>query len=66
MLTVDPFVILISIALLATVGALLIGIVVMSGGGNTDSFASTPLMWARVGLQALTVLLLIVALLMRR
>jgi hypothetical protein len=63
---VDPFVILISIALLATVGALLIGIVVMSGGGNTDSFASTPLMWARVGLQALTVLLLIVALLMRR
>ncbi len=62
----DPFVILISIALLATVGALLIGIVVMSGGGNTDAFASTPLMWARVGLQALTVLLLIVALLMRR
>ena len=61
----DPFVVLISIALLATVGALLIGILVMSGGGNTDSVASTPLMWARVGLQALTIVLLFVALLMR-
>ena len=44
----DPFAVLISIALLATVGALLIGILVMSGGGNTDSVASTPLMWARL------------------
>jgi hypothetical protein len=63
---VDPFVILISIALLATVAALLIGVLIMSGGGNTDAFASTPLMWARVGLQALTILLLLLALLMRR
>jgi hypothetical protein len=63
---VDPFVVLISIALLATVGALLIGILIMSGGGNTDAYASTPLMWARVGLQALTVLLLVIALLVRR
>jgi len=63
---VDPFAVLISIALLATVGALLIGILVMSGGGNTDSVASTPLMWARVGLQALTTVSLLVALLMRR
>ena len=62
----DPFVVVISIALLATVGALLIGILVMSGGGNTDAYASTPLMWARVGLQALTIVLLFVALLMRR
>jgi hypothetical protein len=46
---VDPFVIVIGIALLATVGALLIGLLVMSGGGNTDAHASTPLMWARVG-----------------
>jgi hypothetical protein len=63
---VDPFVILISIALLATVGALLIGILIMSGGGNTDAYASTALMWARVGLQALTILLLVIALLVRR
>ncbi len=62
----DPFVILISIALLATVAALLIGVLIMSGGGNTDAYASTPLMWARVGLQALTILLLLLALLMRR
>jgi hypothetical protein len=38
----------------------------MSGGGNTDAHASTPLMWARVGLQALTILLLFVALVIRR
>jgi sorbitol-specific phosphotransferase system component IIBC len=63
---VDPFVIVIGIALLATVGALLIGLLVMSGGGNTDAHASTPLMWARVGLQALTILLLFVALVIRR
>jgi hypothetical protein len=63
---VDPFAILISIALLATVGALLLGVLVMSGGGNTDATASTPLMWVRVGLQALTILLLFLALLMRR
>jgi hypothetical protein len=63
---VDPFVIVIGIAILATVGALLIGILVMSGGGNTDAYASTPLMWLRVGLQALTVVLLLVALMMRR
>jgi len=63
---VDPFTIVISIALLATVGALLLGVLVMSGGGNTDATASTPLMWVRVGLQALTILLLFLALLMRR
>jgi len=63
---VDPFVIVIGIALRATVGALLIGLLVMSGGGNTDAHASTPLMWARVGLQALTILLLFVALVIRR
>jgi hypothetical protein len=62
---VDPFVIVVSVALLATVGALFIGLLVMSGGGNTDAQASTPLMWARIGLQALTMLLLLLALVMR-
>jgi len=37
----------------------------MAGGGATDKLISTPLMWARVGLQALTLILLIVAVLLK-
>jgi hypothetical protein len=62
----DPMLIVIFLALAATVVALLLGLMAMAGGGSTDQIASTPLMWLRVGLQAFTLLLLIVALLMER
>lgn len=54
----DPLLIVIILALIATVVAMLLGILVMSGGGTTDRWLSTPLMWVRIGLQGLTVLLL--------
>ncbi len=57
----DPLFILIVLALLAAAAAMLLGILVMSGGGNTNALLSTPLMWVRVGLQGLTVALLVLA-----
>jgi len=38
----------------------------MSGGGATDRLFSTRLMWTRVGFQALTLLLLVVAVVLRQ
>jgi hypothetical protein len=61
----DPILILIVLALAAATAAMLLGILVMSGGGATNMWLSTPLMWVRVGFQALTVLLLILAALLR-
>jgi len=61
----DPLLIVIVLALIATVVAMLLGILVMSGGGATDRWLSIPLMWVRVGLQGLTVLLLVLATLLR-
>ena len=60
----DPLVIVIALALCATVLALMLGIFSMGGGGATDQTLSTPLMWARVGLQGFTFLLLMAALLL--
>jgi hypothetical protein len=57
--------IVIVLALLATLGATILGLMAMSGGGATDREFSTPLMWTRVGLQAFTLLLLVVAALLR-
>ena len=54
------FMILIA-ALVATVIAMSIGLMSMAGGGSADRRFSEPLMWARVGLQALTVVLLVIA-----
>lgn len=62
----DPLLIVIILSLLATIVAMLIGLLAMSGGGAADKELSTPLMWARVGLQALTLLLLILAVFLRR
>jgi len=53
--------VLIVLALLATMATLLLGLISMGGGGSLDRQLSTPLMWARVGLQALAVALLIIA-----
>lgn len=61
----DLLTIVIILALTATVVTLFLGLLAMSGGGETDREVSTPLMWTRVGFQALTLLLLIIAVLLR-
>lgn len=62
----DPMVVIIILAIGATLVATLMGLIAMSSSGGADRELSTPLMWVRVGLQALTILLLIGAVLMRR
>ena len=57
----DLFVIVVIAAMLATVATVFLGVLTMSVGGSTDDSLSTPLMWARVGFQALTILLLFIA-----
>jgi hypothetical protein len=57
--------IVIILAMIATVVTMLLGLLAMSGGGATDKEFSTPLMWTRLGFQALTLLLLSVAILVR-
>jgi hypothetical protein len=54
--------IVIVIALLATVGTLLWGIVSMAKGGEFDQHHSHQIMFARVGLQAVALLFLLIAL----
>lgn len=61
----DPLLIVIILALVATVLALFLGLLAMSGGGSADSEFATPLMWTRVGFQTLTLILLILAVVMR-
>ncbi|MFQ5994150.1 MAG: twin transmembrane helix small protein [Acidiferrobacterales bacterium] len=53
---------LIIIGLLATTAALLTGVVSMGRGGEFDQSHSHQLMFARVGLQALTLICLLIAL----
>ena len=52
---------LVVFALLATVAALVTGIVSMAHGGGFDKRHSHQIMFARVGLQGITLLLLLVA-----
>jgi hypothetical protein len=61
----DPMTILLLAALAATVLALFTGLLSMSGGEAIDNQLAEPLMWTRVGLQGLTVVLLLVAVLIR-
>lgn len=61
----DPWVIIVVVALIATVVAMAMGLLAMGSGGVVDRDFSTPLMWVRIGLQAFTVLLLFAALLLR-
>lgn len=56
----DPLMIVIVLALAATVVALLLGLITMSST-STNQIVSTPLMWARVGFQAFTIVLLVLA-----
>lgn len=60
----DPLLVVIILALVATVVAMGLGLLVMSGR-STDRQFSTKLMWTRVGFQALTLLLLVIAVLLR-
>jgi hypothetical protein len=61
----DLFVVFIIVAMLITVATMFLGVLTMSGGGSTDDALSTPLMWARVGFQALTILLMFIAIRLR-
>ena len=61
----DLFVVVIIAAMLFTVATVFLGVLTMSVGGSTDRTLSTPLMWARVGFQALTLLLLFAAIRLR-
>ncbi|HEY6640766.1 twin transmembrane helix small protein [Povalibacter sp.] len=61
----DFLTVVIVLAIGATVATMFLGLLAMSSGGSTDREFSTPLMWTRVGFQALTLILLVVAVLMR-
>lgn len=61
----DLLLILIILSLAATIVSTIMGFVVMTGGGDMDKAFSNPLMRARVGLQALTIILLLIALILR-
>jgi hypothetical protein len=61
----DLFVVVIIAAMLFTVITVFLGVFTMSLGGSMDKALSTPLMWARVGFQALTLLLLFAAIRLR-
>jgi hypothetical protein len=61
----DPFVVVVVLALIATVITLFIGLLAMSRGEEVDREFSTPLMWTRIGLQAFAVVAMLVALLLR-
>ena len=60
----DPLTIVIVLALGATSVALVLGLMSM-GSPATNRVVSTPLMWARVGFQGFTLLLLVVAFLLQ-
>ena len=57
--------VIIVLALLATVGALLFGLMSLGQGGRFDRDFGTGFMWARVGFQAAAVVLLILALMLQ-
>ncbi len=61
----DPLLVVIILALVATVVAMGLGLLSMSGGGATDREFCTKLMWTRVAAQVATIVLLIVATLLR-
>jgi len=64
-ITMDLLTIIIILALIGTGVSMALGLLAMSGGGATDRLFSTRLMWARVGFQAFTLLLLAAAVFMR-
>ena len=63
--TMDLLTLIIILALIGTGVSMALGLLAMSGGGATDRLFSTRLMWVRVGFQAFTLLLLVVAVVLR-
>ncbi len=61
----DVLTILIVMALVATIITLFLGLFAMGGSGSLDKEVGEPLMWARVGLQGLAVILLLIAIWLR-
>jgi len=61
----DLLSVVIVIALLAVIVVMMIGLFAMGQGGDLDKMVSTRLMWARVGIQALAIALLILAVYLR-
>ena len=61
----DLLTLIIILALIGTGVSMALGLLAMSGGGATDRLFSTRLMWARVGFQAFTLLLLAAAVFLR-
>ena len=61
----DFLTVIIVLALLATILVMMIGLFSMGRGGNMDKLAATRMMWARVGIQAFAILLLILAVWLR-
>lgn len=61
----DLLTVVIVLALLATLVALLFGLTSLGQGGSFDKHFGTQFMWARVGLQAVAIALLVAALLLR-
>ncbi len=61
----DLLTIVIILALLATVVALVFGLMSLGQGGSFDKDFGTGFMWARVGLQGFAVVMLVIAFLLR-
>jgi len=58
----DLLTVVIILALLATIGALFLGLISLSKGGNFDRDFGTRFMWMRVGFQGAAIVLLLIAL----
>lgn len=61
----DLLSVVIILALLATILVMMMGLFSLGQGGSLDKLFGTRLMWARVGLQALAILLLVLAVYLR-
>lgn len=61
----DLLLVVIILALLATIATMGLGLLAMAGGGENDKDFGTPLMWARIGFQVLTLVLLGIAIMVR-
>jgi hypothetical protein len=57
----DLLTVVIILALVATFVTMLMGLIAMGNAESLDKELSTPLMWARVGLQGFAILMLFVA-----
>lgn len=61
----DVLLIVIVLALIATIATMGLGLMAMAEGRHNDRDFAEPLMWARIGFQALALILLCVAVLVR-